>query len=420
MSSINFNQSSLVALDTLKGINKNLGNIQSQISTGKSVGSAKDNAAIWAISKVMESDVGGFSKINESLNLGSSSVAVARAGAEQIEGLLGDMKDLIISAQEEGQDQEKIQTDIDRLNEQMTSIVNAAQFNGVNLLKGGTESLSVLSSLDRSSTGVSTSTISITRQDFTTNAQSVDTSGTYAAGTGTDTATLDATQSRTLTVGTPTAGVAYSIGLTGTDADSSTFVPATYTTAGSATGAANIAYVAKDGDTAADVAAGLAAAYATYAADNSLDTDLLNVTASGADLTFTSDSTDGTDTIAVRLDTVTSDDNVAKGLLSDVNSIDVTTTEGATAALATIETAIQGTVDAAAEFGSAEKRIDNQMEFVGKLMDSMKAGISALTDTNMEEASARLQSLQVQQQLGVQALSIANGSSQTILSLFRG
>jgi len=420
MSSINFNQSSLVALDTLKGINKNLGNIQSQISTGKSVGSAKDNAAIWAISKVMESDVGGFSKINESLNLGSSSVAVARAGAEQIEGLLEDMKGLIISAQEEGQDQDKIQTDIDRLNEQMTSIVDAAQFNGVNLLKGGTESLSVLSSLDRSSTGVSTSTISVTRQDFTTNAQSVDTSGTYAAGTGTDTATLDTTQTRTLTVGTPTAGVAYSIGLTGTDADSSTFTPATYTTAGTATGAANIAYVAKDGDTASDVAAGLAAAYATYAADNSLDTDLLNVSASGADLTFTSDSTDGTDTIAVRLDTVTSDDNVAKGALSDVNAIDVTTTEGAAAALTTIETAIQSAVDAAAEFGSAEKRIDNQMEFVGKLMDSMKAGISALTDTNMEEASARLQSLQVQQQLGVQALSIANGSSQTILSLFRG
>ncbi|GGD12280.1 flagellin [Aquisalinus flavus] len=420
MSSINFNQSSLVALDTLKGINKSLGNIQSQISTGKSVGSAKDNAAIWAISKVMESDVGGFAKINESLNLGSSSVAVARAGAEQIEGLLEDMKGLIISSQEEGQDQDKIQTDIDRLNEQMTSIVNAAQFNGVNLLKGGNEGLSVLSSLDRSSTGVSTSTISITRQDFTTNAQSVDTAGTYAAGTGTDTATLDATQSRTLTVGSPTAGVAYSIGLTGTDADSSAFVPADYTTAGSATGAANIAYVAKDGDTASDVAAGLAAAYATYAADNALDTDVLNVSASGADLTFTSGSTDGTDTIAVRLDTVTSDDNVAKGALSDVNAIDVTTAEGAAAALDTIETAIQASVNAAAEFGSAEKRIDNQMEFVGKLMDSMKAGISALTDTNMEEASARLQSLQVQQQLGVQALSIANGSSQTILSLFRG
>jgi len=419
MSSINFNQSALVALDTLKGINKNLGTIQSQISTGKSVGSAKDNAAIWAISKVMESDVGGFAKINESLNLGSSSVAVARAGAEQIEGLLEDMKGLIISSQEEGQDQDKIQTDIDRLNDQIGSIIDAAQFNGVNLLKGQ-DTLSVLSSLDRSDTGVATSTISVDRQDLKAT-QSVDTAaGVYAAGTGGAATTLNAGQAQTITVGTPTAGVAYSIGLTGTDADSSAFTAANYTTAGTATGAANIAYVAREGDTAADVAAGLAAAYATYAADNSLDTNVLNVTADGADLDFTSGVTDGTDTIAVRLDTVTSDDNVAAGVLTDVADIDVTTTEGATAALATIETAIQGVVDAAAEFGSAEKRIDNQMEFVGKLMDSMKAGISALTDTNMEEASARLQSLQVQQQLGVQALSIANGSSQTILSLFRG
>jgi len=418
MSSINFNQSALVALDTLKGINKNLGTIQSQISTGKSVGSAKDNAAIWAISKVMESDVGGFAKINESLNLGSSSVSVARAGAEQIEGLLEDMKGLIISSQEEGQDQDKIQTDIDRLKEQIDSVVSAAQFNGVNLLKSGSD-LTVLSSLDRSSTGVSTSNITISRQSLQATAESVDTTGTYTLGGGVAATDLDTTQSRDLTLTSVTAGVAYSIGFTGTDADSSSFTAATYTTAQSATGAANVAYVAKEGDTASDVAAGLAAAYATYAADNSLDTNILNFTASGATITATTNATDGTDTIGVSIDTVVGD-NVASGGLSSIANIDVTTTSGASEALTNIETAIQATVDAAAAFGSAEKRIDNQVEFVGKLMDSMKAGISALTDTNMEEASARLQSLQVQQQLGVQALSIANGSSQTILSLFRG
>ncbi|GGD12241.1 flagellin [Aquisalinus flavus] len=418
MSSINFNKSALVALDTLKGISKNLSEVQSQIATGKKVDSAKDNAAIWAISKVMESDVGGFAKINESLNLGASTVAVARAGAEQIEGLLEDMKGLIIASQEEGQDREKLQTDIDRLNDQITSIIDAAQFNGVNLLKGG-DTVNILASLDRSASGLATSSIRVDRQDMMA-AQVVDTAaGVYAAGTGGSAATLNATQSQDIAVGTPTAGVAYSIGLTGTDADSSAFVPASYTTAGTATGAANIAYVARDGDTAADVAAGLAAAYADYVAANSLDTDVLNVTADGDTLSFTSGVTDGTDTIAVRLDTVTSDDNVAKGAVYDAASINVTTSEGAAAALGTIERAIQATVDVAAEFGSAEKRISNQMEFVGRLMDAMKAGISALTDTDMEEASARLQSLQVQQQLGVQALSIANASPQQLLSLFR-
>ena len=162
MSSINFNKSALVALDTLKGISKNLSEVQSQIATGKKVDSAKDNAAIWAISKVMESDVDGFAKINESLNLGASSVAVARAGSEQIEGLLEDMKGLIIAAQEEGQDREKLQTDIDRLNEQITSIIDAAQFNGVTLLKGG-DAVNILASLDRSASGLATSSIRVDR-----------------------------------------------------------------------------------------------------------------------------------------------------------------------------------------------------------------------------------------------------------------
>jgi flagellin-like hook-associated protein FlgL len=55
----------------------------------------------------------------------------------------------------------------------------------------------------------------------------------------------------------------------------------------------------------------------------------------------------------------------------------------------------------------------------GKQMDALKNGIGAMVDADMEEASARLQALQVQQQLGIQALSIANQAPQNILSLFR-
>ena len=78
MSSILTNNSAMVALQTMKKINSNMAMTQSEISTGKSVASAKDNAAVWAISKVMESDVKGFKGISDSLNLGSSTVAVAR------------------------------------------------------------------------------------------------------------------------------------------------------------------------------------------------------------------------------------------------------------------------------------------------------------------------------------------------------
>lgn len=71
MSSILTNTSSMVALQTLKGINASLMKTQDEISTGKSVASAKDNAAVWAISKVMEADVKGFKGISDSLSLGN-------------------------------------------------------------------------------------------------------------------------------------------------------------------------------------------------------------------------------------------------------------------------------------------------------------------------------------------------------------
>jgi len=107
------------------------------------------------------------------------------------------------------------------------------------------------------------------------------------------------------------------------------------------------------------------------------------------------------------------------GGLNALASIDVSTASGATAGLAAIDALLQTAIDATASFGSKQKRIDNQNEFVSTLSDSLKTGIGAMTDANLEEASARLQSLQVQQQLGVQALSIANQAPQSLLSLFR-
>lgn len=75
---------------------------------------------------------------------------------------------------------------------------------------------------------------------------------------------------------------------------------------------------------------------------------------------------------------------------------------------------------AATNFGSVKKRIDIQRDFVTNLMGAIDRGLSTLVDADMNAESTRLQALQVQQQLGIQALSIANASSQNILSLFRG
>ena len=74
---------------------------------------------------------------------------------------------------------------------------------------------------------------------------------------------------------------------------------------------------------------------------------------------------------------------------------------------------------AAADLGSAKSRISIQKDFVSSLMAAIDRGVSSLVDADMNTESTRLQALQVQQQLGVQALSIANSSNQSLLSLFR-
>ena len=99
--------------------------------------------------------------------------------------------------------------------------------------------------------------------------------------------------------------------------------------------------------------------------------------------------------------------------------LDVSTELGAKAAFAAIDSLTQTAITSAAEFGTSEKRLEIQSDFFSKLTDSLKSGIGALTDADMTEASAKLQALQVQQQLGIQSLTIANQAPQNILALFR-
>lgn len=280
MSSILTNNSAMVALQTLKGINSNLAKTQDQIATGKDIASAKDGSAIWSISKVMESDVAGFDAVSKSLSLGESTVAVASAGAEKIVEIFKEMKQLAVSANSENVDFDKINKDIVSRAEQITSIIGAAQFNGANLLasdvdgNGGT-SVSVISSLDRVGSAVPTpSQITVDSVDFEAN----------------------------------------------------------------------------------------------------LDMSTL---------------------------TVITDVTTAATALADIEAFLVTATNGA------------------ADLGASAAQIKGQNEFISKLTDAMKSGIGSLVDADMEEASARLQALQTQQQLGVQALSIANQAPQTLMSLFR-
>jgi flagellin len=105
----------------------------------------------------------------------------------------------------------------------------------------------------------------------------------------------------------------------------------------------------------------------------------------------------------------------------------ITVTAAATILTPATATTVLGTVNASidalgtqlATWGAGSKRLDMHQRFVTKLQDALTSGVGAMTDADLSKESAKLQSLQVKQQLGIQALSIANGAAQSALSLFR-
>lgn len=402
MSSILTNNSAMVALQTMKGVSANLSKTQAEISTGKSVGSARDNAAVWSISKVMESDVKGFKGISDSLSLGSSTISVARQASETVTSLLTDMKGKIVSAQESNVDRTKLQTDVNALREQIKSVVGAAQFNGLNLVDGSHSSVDILSSLDRSAGGVKASSITVAGQDLSIGAYAAKAvlAGSDGVSGTKDTAgfTLDKT------TGTGKLVIDDSV-------DSFAVGDKVSLTIGGKTASYTVSQQDKNSSTAADiVAVGLKQAVESLGIKGlKIDYD----SAKPGELAFTNE---GTQDLTVSSQFT----NAGAGGLGALSSIDVSTAGGAKAALGNIETLLKTSIDAAASFGSVQTRVDTQADFISKLSDSLTSGIGTLVDTKMEEASARLQALQTQQQLATQALSIANQGPQNLLSLFRG
>ena len=437
MSSILTNNSAMVALQTLKSINKNLAMTQNEISTGKSISSAKDNSAVWAISKVMESDVAGFKAVSESLSLGESTVAVAANASETITDLLNDVKGRIVAAQEQNVDRESIQQDIDALTDQIGSVVAAAQFNGLNLIDGSsTENVQILSSLNRDGSGNVTAgqidvvrqnlstTTPVTAQDFGTTLSTQplanDAIQVGAANTGfaaaatapVSSVTVTGGNSTTVSFGAVSAGNSYQLTLDGLSINTAD--------GSSATGRRDFQFVAGAEDGQADVINGLANQLSAFfgAATNSTDGYAVTVDVIAGSLTCTTGATAAdVDVGGVVLNGGVPGSTASSGGLGALSTIDVV--NNATSALTAIDALIGQSIDAAAAFGTVQTRIETQSEFVSNLTDSFKSGIGSLVDADMEEVSARLQALQTQQQLGVQSLSLANQAPQTILSLLR-
>lgn len=271
MSSILTNTSSMVALQTLKSVNKSLGSVQNEVSTGLKVSTAKDGSSTWSIAATMNSDVSSYDTLGESLASANALVGTARTAAETITDTLKKIQQKVVEA--DGKDAASIATlqkDVDGMLASIISTANQAQYNGISLTSATGGDIDVMVAINRDASGA------LSRDSFTVTA--------------------------------------------------------------------------------------------------------VDLTALGAAITLTDDSSTNLDAVDTLIDT-------AKA--------------------------------AAADFGAAQNRIELQSDFVSKQADSLKSGVSAMVDADMEEASARLTALQTQQQLGIQALSIANQSPQTVLSLFK-
>ncbi len=160
MTSINTNNSSMAALQTLRNVNKGLNQTQNHVSTGLRVGSASDNAAYWSIATTMRSDNKALSAVSDALGMGAAKVDTAYTAMDSAIDVVSEIKAKLVAATENGVDKAKVQEEISQLQAQLMSIAQSASFNGENWVAGANNTTkSVVSSFVRDgSNGVSVKT----------------------------------------------------------------------------------------------------------------------------------------------------------------------------------------------------------------------------------------------------------------------
>ncbi|QUS57435.1 flagellin [Pseudovibrio brasiliensis] len=380
MSSLLTNSSAMVALTTLRGINDSMATTQNRISTGMRVADASDNAAYWSIATTMKSDNSALSAVKDSLGLGAATVDVAFTAMDQSVDIVSQIKDKLTAATNGTVDRGKIQADIKQLQEQLETIASSATFSGENWLQQNmaTDALNkeIAGSFTRDAAG-NTQIESIVVDTRTT--VLVDTRG-VTDNTGILTSNLR---------GDNAAGVTFTAG-----DDISTLV------------------LASGGEDGIAYKAALAAIHNTYNGLSDADKLLFDATAAEA----------VRDAVNTRLDTlVPAAGDPISFLDLDISSFGNNAVDNGIleSYIDVVDGQLSAITDAATELGSAKARVDMQKEFASNLSDAIDRGIGQLVDADMNAESTRLQALQTQQQLGIQALSIANSGSQNILSLFR-
>ena len=142
--SVNTNAGAFAALQNLNKTSSALQDVQSKINTGLKVASAKDDAATFAIAQKLRGDVAGLNAVKGSLDRSSSALDVALAAGEAVSDLLIELKEKAVAAKDSGLDsasRSSLNDDFKQLRDQITSIVDNAEFNGTNVVKNSGDSV---------------------------------------------------------------------------------------------------------------------------------------------------------------------------------------------------------------------------------------------------------------------------------------
>jgi flagellin len=382
-SSLLTNLASLTALQALSTTQSNLQITQKQISTGLKVSTASDNAAYWSIAQSLSSDTGVLGAVNDSIAQSQSILGTATAALSNISTVINSIKTVLTEATSPGADISALNVSLQSLGKELTSAVQGASYNGLNILDGSqVGTLNFVSGYNVSSTGVATfNNIGLVAQSLT-----------GAGATATTTTQPNVTNA---------------------------------TTIASITGLATTTNTLSYGQDVITNTPGAAGPPVTQGTVSIQSQDLAGVTTtttySALDANGNATTLAGAVALAVSVTTTPPAGLLtqsAGGLTVDLTNI---TTSAANAAnqLTAVNSALTAITNYASIIGSTANGLTNSTNFNNALSTDYTTGIGALVNADMNQASTRLQALQTQQQLGVQSLSIANQSSQLILKLFQ-
>jgi len=430
MSSLLTNSSAMTALQTLSMTNKNLATTQNRIATGQAVSTASDNAAYWSIATTMRSDNKALSAVQDALGLGAATIDTMYTGLNGTVEVVSEIQKKLVAARTPGVDRAKVQDEIVELQKQLKNTADSAVFNGENWISVNSEDASfnatksIVSSFSRANGNVKIDTIAVgldavklydvnadTAFKAAAPAKSTLTFNPATVGTAGPPATTTGTISVVATVGgTPQAAVVINVS-TSTTIENLAKSFNDLKIEGLKVG------ISKDGTKLEFLNRGSSSLALTNTTAGTTTTAVTGMTAANAAIKSEKGVIDKTFDVF-------KDDAWSTVSVSD---IDISKFTDSAADLQALETYITGVKDAfgsitnaATNMGAIKNRIGLQQDFVKTLKDSLDRGIGQLVDADMNAESTRLQALQTQQQLGIQALSIANAGSQSILSLFRG